>query len=76
MENHQVRHQEQLDATLARFAPRRDTPPPRKEWIRAIQDALGMSGVPQGEVRAAYLDALRAANKGEYSKLTAFVRSQ
>lgn len=36
----------------------------------------GMSGVPQGEVRAAYLDALRAVDKGEYSKLTAFVRSQ
>lgn len=35
---------EQLDATFARFAPLRDTPPPRKGWIRAIRDALGMSG--------------------------------
>ncbi|MDO8703520.1 MAG: mobile mystery protein B [Sulfuricaulis sp.] len=34
----------------------------------------GMSGVPQGEVRAAYLDALRAADKGNYGKLAEFVR--
>lgn len=34
----------------------------------------GMSGVPQGEVRAGYLDALRAADKGNYSKLAEFVR--
>lgn len=33
----------------------------------------GMSGVPQGEIRAAYLDALRAADKGNYSKLAEFV---
>jgi predicted DNA-binding mobile mystery protein A len=35
---------EQLDATLSRFAPLRATPPPGKGWIRAIRDALGMSG--------------------------------
>ena len=35
---------EQLDATLSRFASLRDVPPPRKGWIRAIRDALGMSG--------------------------------
>src|SRR3989344_8072393 len=40
---------EQLDATLARFAPLRDTPPPGKGWIRAIRDALGMSGRQLGE---------------------------
>jgi len=34
----------------------------------------GMSGVPQGKVRTAYLDALRAADKGDYSKLAGFVR--
>ena len=34
----------------------------------------GMRGVPQGEVRAAYLDALRAADKGDYGKLAEFVR--
>jgi len=34
----------------------------------------GMRGVPQGEVRAAYLDALRAADKGDYGKLAGFVR--
>jgi hypothetical protein len=34
----------------------------------------GMSGVPEGEVRAAYLDALRAADRGDYGKLAGFVR--
>lgn len=34
----------------------------------------GMGGVPQGEVRAAYLDALRAADRGDYGKLAEFVR--
>lgn len=36
----------------------------------------GMSGVPQGEVRAAYLDALRSADTGDYGKLAEFVRSE
>lgn len=40
---------EQLDATLARYAPLRDTPPPQKGWIRAIRDALGMSGRQLGQ---------------------------
>lgn len=35
---------EQLDASLVRFAPLRDLPPPKKGWIRAVRDALGMSG--------------------------------
>lgn len=35
---------EQLDATLARLAPLRNLQPPKKGWIRAIRDALGMSG--------------------------------
>ena len=35
---------EQLDASLAQFAPLRHLQPPKKGWIRAIRDALGMSG--------------------------------
>lgn len=35
----------------------------------------GMSGVPEGEVRAAYLNALRNADRGDYGKLAEFVRS-
>lgn len=35
---------QQLDAKLERFKPLRDTKPPRKGWIRAIRDALGMTG--------------------------------
>jgi predicted DNA-binding mobile mystery protein A len=35
---------EQLDTGLIRFAPLREVPPPRNGWIRAIRDALGMSG--------------------------------
>ena len=40
---------EQLDASLIRFAPMRDIPPPKKGWIRAIRDALGMSGRQLGQ---------------------------
>jgi len=36
----------------------------------------GMSGVPEGEVRTAYLDALRAADRGDYGKLAEFVRRE
>lgn len=36
----------------------------------------GMSGVPEGEIRTAYLDALHDADKGDYGKLTEFVRSE
>lgn len=36
----------------------------------------GMSGVPVGDLRAAYLDGLRAADRGDYGKLAKFVRSK
>jgi len=35
---------QQLDAKLKKFQPLRDAIPPRKGWIRAIRDALGMTG--------------------------------
>jgi len=34
---------EQLDASLSRYVPLRDTQTPQKGWIRAIRSALGMS---------------------------------
>ncbi len=34
----------QLDATLALFGAGRNVQPPAKGWIRAVRDALGMSG--------------------------------
>lgn len=40
---------DQLDASLLRFASLRDLPPPRKGWIRAVRDALGMSGQQLGK---------------------------
>ena len=40
---------EQLDASLAQFAPLRNLQPPKKGWIRAIRDALGMSGRQLGQ---------------------------
>lgn len=40
---------EQLDASLVQFAPLRNLQPPKKGWIRAIRDALGMSGRQLGE---------------------------
>ncbi|MBT3272382.1 MAG: mobile mystery protein A [Spirochaetales bacterium] len=35
---------EQLDSTLEKFVPLKLVNPPRKGWIRAIRDALGMTG--------------------------------
>jgi len=35
---------EQLDTTLKQFVPLKKVIPPRKGWIRAIRDALGMTG--------------------------------
>jgi predicted DNA-binding mobile mystery protein A len=40
---------EQLDASLAQFVPLRNLQPPRKGWVRAIRDALGMSGRQLGK---------------------------
>lgn len=34
----------QLDATLAKFAEIKNVQPPPKGWIRAVREALGMSG--------------------------------
>ncbi len=34
----------------------------------------GMSGIPEGNIRADYLAALRAADKGDYGKLAEFAR--
>ncbi len=41
--NHSLVRQ-QLDTTLARFEPVAGLTPPHQGWIRAIRDALGMSG--------------------------------
>ena len=35
---------EQLDVTLGRFEPLKTLVPPGKGWIRAIRDAIGMTG--------------------------------
>lgn len=40
---------EQLDASFVQFAPLRHLQPPKKGWIRAIRDALGMSGRQLGQ---------------------------
>lgn len=40
---------EQLDESLAQFVPLRNLPPPRKGWVRAIRDVLGMSGRQLGK---------------------------
>ncbi len=39
---------EQVDRSLKRFTPLRSTPPPPNGWIRAIRDALGMTGEQLG----------------------------
>lgn len=39
----------QLDASLLPYTALRDVSPPRKGWIKAIRDALGMSGQQLGK---------------------------
>ena len=52
----------QLDSTLKRFQPLRAAPIPAKGWIRAIRDALGMTGQQLGhrlglsKQRAAFIE--------------------
>ena len=41
---HKKLAREQLDETLRRFRPIKTLVPPGKGWIRAIRDALGMTG--------------------------------
>ena len=41
---HKKLAREQLDTTLKRFENLKTVVPPRKGWIRAIRDALGMTG--------------------------------
>ena len=36
----------------------------------------GTSGMPEGDTRTAYLDALRAADRGDFNRLSEFVRKQ
>jgi len=43
MQNHKKLIREQLDTTLKRFSALKAVTPPRKGWIRAIRDALGIS---------------------------------
>jgi predicted DNA-binding mobile mystery protein A len=52
---------EQLDETLKQFLPLKTIVPPRKGWIRAIRDALGMTG----EQLAKHLDT----NKQRVSRI-------
>ncbi len=40
---------DQLDTTLQRFSPLRAISPPRKGWVRAIRDALGISARQLGD---------------------------
>lgn len=40
---------DQLDTSLLRYAALRETAPPQKGWIKAIRDALGMSGQQLGK---------------------------
>ncbi|OGI46872.1 MAG: hypothetical protein A2637_06035 [Candidatus Muproteobacteria bacterium RIFCSPHIGHO2_01_FULL_65_16] len=38
-----------LDASLLRYASLREMPPPQKGWIKAVREALGMSGQQLGK---------------------------
>lgn len=44
VQKHKQIARRQLDAALALFAPAKGVQPPAKGWVRAVREALGMSG--------------------------------
>jgi len=55
----------QLDQRLQSFAVLKDTPPPMRGWIRAIRDALGMTGEQLARRLGVQKQRIVALEKGE-----------
>ena len=56
---------EQLDASLLRMSPLRDVRAPSRGWIRAIRDALGMTGKQLASRLGIAQQAVARIEKGE-----------
>lgn len=66
-----------LDARLDAFRPLVDEPRPARGWVRAIRDALGMSGAELGSrlgVRQSTVDQLERSEANETIKLESLRR--
>jgi len=55
----------QLDQRLQSFAALKDSPPPMRGWIRAIRDALGMTGQQLARRLGVQKQRIAALEKGE-----------
>jgi len=55
----------QLDQKLQSFAALKDSPPPMRGWIRAIRDALGMTGEQLARRIGVQKQRIAALEKGE-----------
>jgi predicted DNA-binding mobile mystery protein A len=55
----------QLDQQLQSFVMLKDTPPPMRGWIRAIRDALGMTGEQLARRLKVQRQRIAALEKGE-----------
>ncbi len=67
-----------LDARLDGFRPLVDEPRPARGWVRAIRDALGMSGAELGSrlgVRQSTVDQLERSEANETIKLESLRRA-
>lgn len=67
-----------LDGRLDRFRPLTDEPRPARGWVRAIRDALGMSGAELGSrmgVRQSTVDQLERSEANETIKLESLRRA-
>jgi len=58
---------QQLDKKLQNFAGLKDSPPPVRGWIRAIRDALGMTGEQLARRIGVQKQRVAALEKGEVS---------
>jgi len=56
---------QQLDKKLHNFAALKDSPPPVRGWIRAIRDALGMTGEQLARRIGVQKQRIAALEKGE-----------
>jgi len=62
----------QLDQRLQTFAALKDTPPPMRGWVRAVRDALGMTGEQLSRRIGVRKQRIAALEKGEVAGTVTF----
>jgi len=62
----------QLDQRLQTFTALKDTPPPMRGWVRAVRDALGMTGEQLARRIGVQKQRIAALEKGEVAGTVTF----